>query len=116
MGTVRVDMMLFTPFRDGVKDNDGVDQPGAALNPFSFPTNLGNRIVRKIGRADDRGVLFQAKQGVRSKCDGAGELVACRDQDFTAVQHRAAVYGLLNGRRVFGLAVAGGSEVADAKG
>ncbi len=91
---------------------EGIDQAYPAGNPFALPAHLGNRIIGEIRAAQEDRILFQAQRGVGSQRDGSDEISAGGHHHVAAAQHRAAVDSLLEGRGVFGGAVARRAEIA----
>src|SRR5579862_5263157 len=90
-----------------------VNQADAPLYPFPFPANLRDRIIGKIGRSDDCGVLVEPQNRVGLKRDGAREIGTGRNQHFASAENRASIDGLLDRGRILGRAVARRAKIAD---
>ena len=90
---------------------EGIDQAHTSRDPLTLPTDLRDGIIGEVGAAEKGGIFLETQGRVAAQCDGSGEVVSGRHQDLAAAENGAPVDGLLEGRGVFGGAVAGSVKI-----
>ena len=87
----------------------GKNQRAMSVNPFPFPANLHNRIILKIGAAEQVRAFFQPQSCVRFQFDAADEITPGRHDHHAAARGNAGIKRFLKCGGVFCLSVARGA-------
>ena len=91
---------MFPPPDDGnVVRIVGKNQRAMSVNPFPFPADFHNRVVLKLGTAEQIRAFFQPQSCMRFQFDAADEIISGGHDDRAAARSRAGIKRLLKSRR-----------------